>query len=357
MIAERRVEQGTATRRVDDLIASGGEWTFNLLMRNAPVTDKSLEAALTSLIAEGRIEKHGDLFRRARELESMVDKPSGHECPTCQGRTIVANNAATALFNKYLEVCRDAPMYSYAFNQRPVTLDTSWQRALYLNSQTFLSSQSIVLLGDDDLTSIALAILNSSIRIQVLEADLRLVNYINSTVQRLGQTNLSAAEYDARSDVPDDYRASYDLAICDPSSTLFDLFLSRCIDLTARSGQAKILTFAYPTYQLMSLDLQERLTMMGLRIAAMIPNFNRYRLYDLDIGPKRPLVPKNSKHNETVAFVEALLLLDVTSGAQPAVLGKITSSEEAVYGDRAMSRRSNPMQDPSYAYKTRERDV
>lgn len=268
------------------------------------------------------------------------------ECKTCQGRGVTAAPSVEDRYRAYLDICGSAPMYSYSLNQRPVTLDTSWHRALYALRPGADIPRKIILLGDDDLTSVALSILDPDTDVHVLEADERLVGFINAAAQDHGLEHLSADVYNARDPAPDHLRGTADLTMCDPSSALFDLFLSRCLELNRRDGHGRIMTFAYPTYLGRDLALQQSITRMGLMIEALVPGFNRYHLYDLDIPEERSLVPRNSLTEETVAFVESLMLLLVTTEAQPVYRDVCELTDSALYGKKAAQRMLDTTSDP-----------
>jgi len=318
---------------------------FNQLMRWLPVNDRTLEAGLLQLMSDGSVvaSSKGYKAKNAQDSNLLVSR----ECDTCAGRGVATCDEAKEIYSEYISICKSAPMYSYSLNQRPVTLDTAWHRALFALRPGVSSLPRVVtLIGDDDLTSLALALQAPEIKVQVLEADERLVSFINYCAQERNLNCLTATVYNARDPIPDGLIGKSDLAICDPSSSLFDLFLSRCIDLCRRDGQGQIMTFAYPTYLGRDLSLQQKVTQMGLMIDALLPGFNRYHLHDIDISDSRPVVPRNGKE-ETVAFVEALMQLRVTDEAKPLVDGVCTLSDEELYGEKAAQRILDQNNDPA----------
>lgn len=318
-------------------IAAGNASTFNQILRNAPVNDRTLQVCLEKLIQSDQIYKIGDKFVSRAERNARNIVPSC-ECPTCEGRSIVANPEISAKFTQFVEIARRAPPFIQDYNQRPVTFDTAWHRALFALQPNKIPPKRVILLGDDDLTSIPFAMLLPDSEVIVLEADKRIVDFLNIVSEELSHDGFSAIEYDARKKVDDRYLGTADLAVCDPSSTLFELFISRCIDLSAKDGAGNILTFVHPTYFVQDIGLQKLFSDMNLVIRAMIPAFNRYKLHDNDICSNQDIVPINSSDKETISFVESLVMLGVCEDSKPVIVGDLDLNYEELYGETATRR-------------------
>lgn len=200
-----------------------GSLSINALIKIVPANDKSLCRALDDGAARGLLNfSNGKVSLVNDTNQRLAVLP---ECPECEGRLAVPTATSVLLKEKFLTACEGAPSLTYLFNQRPVTHDTAWLRALYMELKGDLKDSKIAVLGDDDLTSLAIGLLAENCEIAVFEVDPRLVRFIEKKAEELKLDNLTVYAYDCREVVPESFRNRYDVAICDPSSSLFDVFL------------------------------------------------------------------------------------------------------------------------------------
>ncbi|PYE86683.1 hypothetical protein C7477_12148 [Phyllobacterium leguminum] len=323
------------------------------LVKIVPAYDKSLFSAISVGLSSGKFERIGNKI-------SLVAAPHGTapvvpECPCCRGRLAVPVAHADALKERYLEACSSAPTLTYLLNQRPVTRETSWYRALYMALRGDLIGKRIALLGDDDLTSLAIGLLGQDCEIVVFEADDRLVSFLARQADQLAISHFSTVEYNCREDVPEPFKGTFDVALCDPSSSLFQIFLSRCVTLLKPGSGQIIYTFAGPTYLASTLEFQRLATDLKLQIFDMIPAFNRYALVHSELVGGQDTLIREIGGSEDVSFVEALVRLGTTGDTHPLTVGDSNASVKDLYGDRAFQRLQNLENDP--ASKTEPTEV
>ena len=72
---------------------------------------------------------------------------------------------------KFKKICDKKPIPTLFFDQRPITYKTSIKRVEYLLKRNDVYNKKIVFLGDDDLTSIALALTKVKCEIIALDGD------------------------------------------------------------------------------------------------------------------------------------------------------------------------------------------
>ena len=77
------------------------------------------------------------------------------------------------------KIWKEKPIPTLILDQRPVTKTTTINRVKYFLDKNDIYDKKIVFLGDDDLTSIALALTGIKCDICVLDIDKRLIEFIN----------------------------------------------------------------------------------------------------------------------------------------------------------------------------------
>lgn len=176
----------------------------------------------------------------------------------------------------------DGPKVDVTLDQAPCTAETALRRAFAMHQAGALAGRRIVLIGDDDSLSIAIGLVARALsapprRLTVLEIDLERLAHLERGAARLDFT-FERIAHDMRNPVPETLRGAFDVMATDPPYTLagMALFVSRGIEaLAAGPGLPVFLSYAdlSPDDRL---DLQARLTELGLAVLRMRPSFNRY---------------------------------------------------------------------------------
>jgi S-adenosylmethionine/arginine decarboxylase-like enzyme len=120
------------------------------------------------------------------------------------------------------------------YDQFFATAPTSIRKAMAIQAKTGIKGTKIALLGDDDLLSVAIPLLNPNYsEIVVFDIDELQLEKIKELATKEGFKNISTQHYDARMPLPKKYLNYFDVAFTDPpyTKTGFDLFLDRCIEL------------------------------------------------------------------------------------------------------------------------------
>jgi predicted methyltransferase len=176
----------------------------------------------------------------------------------------------------------DGPPVDVTLDQAPCTAETALRRALAMHRAGALAGRHILLVGDDDSLSIAIGLVARAVsalprRLAVLELDPGRIAHLERGAARYGIT-FEPLAHDLRDPVPEALAGAFDVVATDPPYTLegMALFVSRGIEaLGAGPGLKFFLSYAdlSPDDRL---DLQQRLTELGLAILRMRPSFNRY---------------------------------------------------------------------------------
>lgn len=132
------------------------------------------------------------------------------------------------LINQFLKEIKNKPKQKQKFYQGSVRPEDSVQRAITLGKNFDVDSKNILLIGDDDLVSIALALTRRAKKIQVLEIDLELNDFINSFAEK-NNFPLKAETWSVQEELNEKYKKKFDVFLTDPVETLegIKLFLGR----------------------------------------------------------------------------------------------------------------------------------
>ncbi|MEM3405949.1 MAG: bis-aminopropyl spermidine synthase family protein [Candidatus Pacearchaeota archaeon] len=108
---------------------------------------------------------------------------------------------------------------------------------LFKDSLNKFSIKKILILGDDDLLSIFLAANFNKLKIDVLEIDTRIINYIEK-VSKKKRYKINTFHYDVREPLPKKFLKSYDYFFFDSSHCLggYISFLTRVINCLSKNG-------------------------------------------------------------------------------------------------------------------------
>ena len=187
--------------------------------------------------------------------------------------------AALDLFNKY----RGDFAADVTLDQARATPECSIARAQYMHATGAIEGRNILILGDDDLISLAIASyaavhnLNVS-AITTLDIDERILACIDSAAAELG-VNIHTQLADLRNPLQADLNGRFDVVQTDPPYTLegAELFLDRALaGLTANQhGQHIFFSFG-DQVPMERLAVERAINDRGLIVEASIQGFNSY---------------------------------------------------------------------------------
>ncbi|HXK52636.1 bis-aminopropyl spermidine synthase family protein [Candidatus Nomurabacteria bacterium] len=171
------------------------------------------------------------------------------------------------------------------FDQFFCTPETSILKAkAILNKVGGSEGVSIALMGDDDLVSISLGLLDRAVEeIIVFDVDKDVLSLIKEKAEELKITSIKTVLYDARDDLPKDMVARFDAVLTDPPYTRpgVAVFLDKCITLCkkATTYAGPYIFFCYGNGlrdPLKGLKVQDIILSRNLLIEEKISTFNRY---------------------------------------------------------------------------------
>jgi predicted methyltransferase len=244
------------------------------LSRAAALPVPLVSAICNELRRLGVIEPGGPV-RLTREGRALVGAaPTGRELE----RALEAVRPALA------EAAREAPLARVELDQSHCTVETKLRRVLAFHEAGALAGKRIVLLGDDDLVSVTLALaveqLGGALElagVTVVDVDAPLLAFLDRRLRRAAFPS-DLVLHDLRDQLPERLRGAADTVFTDPPYTVAGsaLFLSRAVDATgARAGTHVFLAVGTrPPGE--TLALQRSIAGMGLVVRRLAPNFNEY---------------------------------------------------------------------------------
>jgi predicted methyltransferase len=229
-------------------------------------------------------------------------------CPTCAGRRLVLPEDLAPLAAELEAVSAAEPAAKVEIDQTHCTVASKVHRVLLMADFGALD-RDVIFIGDDDLTSLALARFGTltgagTRRITVVDVDPDLLEFIG---KQAGQWNvdIELVEQDVTQPLPERLRGAFQVAFTDPPYTVpgAELFLSRAVSALAPTGGQQIF-FAFGGRRPDETNLvQSLIAGMGLAIRSLTPNFNEY------VGAG------------ILAGTSHLYHLRTTDGTAPAILG------------------------------------
>jgi predicted methyltransferase len=178
--------------------------------------------------------------------------------------------------------CEARPRVDVTLDQSHATPETALRRAVYLLEVDALEGRDLLLLGDDDLTSLAVGLVARQMglrlsRVVVVECDERLVDFLCTSAEGLGMP-MEVLSHDLRSPLPDEMQGAFEAFLTDPPYTLegLSLFVSRGVS-ALRPGPSRpaIVCFGHRAPD-EAAEVIRRLTGMGLAPIEILRGFNRY---------------------------------------------------------------------------------
>jgi N4-bis(aminopropyl)spermidine synthase len=235
---------------------------------------------------------------------------SGVVCATCGGTGVAPTGPQwTPVLAALRRHFTDNPRVDVALDQSHCTPETNLRRVALMYEQGALAGKHVLVLGDDDSVSAAVAIAGKVLspngwlarRVVALDTDERILTHLRDIAVAEGVL-IGLVRHDVRVPLPEDLEGEFDTVSTDPPYTLpgLRLFLSRALEAVRPEGGRIYLHFGHrPPDEL--LEVQRTISEMGLVIEQIVPNFNEY------VGAG------------VLAGVSDLYVLSVTEGATPLI--------------------------------------
>jgi len=238
-------------------------------LRRRGVVDRARPVRLTAVGRELVAARHVDL--------NVV-------CPECGGSGIVVPGKLAGLTGLLDRVAAGAPSAKPELDQTHCTVATKIRRVLAMHEAGALLGRRILLLGDDDLMSVAISAFAQAVgatagieRLTVIDSDPDVLGWAAGQIAGTG-IDAELIEHDLRNPLPAGLAHGFDVACTDPPYTVAgaELFLSRAVSaLAPEPGRHVFFSFGARRPD-ETLHVQQLIGSMGLAMRALWPNFNEY---------------------------------------------------------------------------------
>ncbi|MEM2780910.1 MAG: bis-aminopropyl spermidine synthase family protein, partial [Candidatus Bathyarchaeia archaeon] len=261
-------------------LASSKKTFWELLDRvNSPLKD--FVAALRRLTENGFIVADESGFYITDKGKSQVELESlnfeGKLCSFCHGKRIIPEAKFKEVFKEFKRITRKRPSPSLNFFQGYMLEHDVITRAALMHYYGDLVGKSIVLIGDDDLLSIALALTRLPSCIAVLDIDKRLGEFIESVNKEYG-FNIEFIEYNVANPLPAELQGKFDVFSSEPLETMSGLraFLTRGVACLKENGVGYFGLTLYEASLKKWLAVQKLLSRMNCVLTDIIQGFSVY---------------------------------------------------------------------------------
>lgn len=239
---EKRIPIRTTPRDVESILSclqkSSHFWeVVYLAQRPFAMVSETIRALIQEGLAEAledgtiRLTAEGRLFIAKERISPKKHYP----CLCCERRGIDLSEFSD-LIREFDALTVDRPKPVIDYDQGHATTRTVLARIALMAEKGDLAGKKLLVLGDDDLVSLAAGMSGLPEEVVVLEIDERIVRYINDKARCKGLP-IKAFEYDFRQTLPDDLVGAFDTFTTDPPETLEALELVITRGLAGLKGE------------------------------------------------------------------------------------------------------------------------
>ncbi len=280
-------------RRVCAALAADAHfWSF---APRARVPLRAVGAVVASLEAAGLVNLEGEAAHltpagRTALAEAGISPLPAPECSACRGTGVAGEGFLPDRAARFYRIAAARPAPVAEYDQIQLLPEDVWRRVAFMAGRGDLAGLDLLVLGDDDLLSVAAALTGLPRRVVVLEVDQRLVDFINIAAQEEG-LSLSARVADLREPLDPELVGAFDTFHTDPPEALAGLllFIGRGIVSLRGPGAAgyfgltRLEGSAAKWYRL------ERALLMDHRVVItdLLPEFSRYQTWDYLLADMR----------------------------------------------------------------------
>ena len=238
-----------------------------------------------------------------------------YTCDKCAGRGIIYELLGEDVIKQFREIAEKRPEAIKQYDQGYVTVETTLARIAFMDHKGDLRGKNLLILGDDDLMSVAAMITGWPKKITVFEIDERLVNFIKKTGEEFGY-DIEVYQHDLRKPLPEKFKGKFDTFFTDPVETLIGLkaFIGRGISALRGERSAGYFGLTLVDSSLYKWrDLQKVLVVeFGAVITDIIKDFSEYvnwgYIEEMSGWEKAPVKsrPKINWYTSTLYRIEVL---------------------------------------------------
>ncbi len=255
--------------------------TFWELLEKVDSPLKDFIAALKELSRDGLICNDENCFYITENGRARINPKSlefeGKICHLCAGKRIILGRKFKEILKEFKRIVRRRPSPSFDFFQGYMLEEDVIARVALMHYYGDLDGKDIVLIGDDDLLSVALALTSLPSRITVLDIDKRLGEFLQAVNKDYG-FNIEFVEYDVAEPLPKNLRKKFDVFSSEPLETISGLkaFILRGVACLKEDGVGYFGLTHYEASLKKWLFIQKLISKMNCVITDLIPGFSIY---------------------------------------------------------------------------------
>lgn len=279
-----------------------------------------------------------------RTTHSSIQSSDVH-CPHCDSKMVKIDGKMLEILDFIKKIQKERPESTFIFDQRPVNPETVIRRVAYAIWRGDIQDKKIVIIGDDDFTSLAIAKTKMAKEVVVFEIDERILNTI-STVSEKYNLGIKTVKQDLLKQFSKKYISQFDTFITDPTPTLKPLllFTTRGLQLLKKMNGKVGYIYLYPSHTSMTVDFQKSLSEKNILITDIIPFFNQYEIikhtlseHDLELFDKYHVTGN-------VSFYEYLMRIETCDDT---IINEIEISLYDILGKATLEVLQDPKKDPT----------
>lgn len=266
-------------RILASILASEDVWRIVELV---PVPLLAVCAGIQILAEAGWVQVAGGLVRLTRDGEAAcarlgVAPARTLDCPRCGGRG-VETSLLGEVVARFHRLATGRPDAAQEFDQGYVTEESTLARVALMTARGDLAGGNLLVLGDDDLVSVAAALTGLAQRVAVLDADPRVTTFIAHVAEQEGLP-IEVYTHDLRHPLPSLLQGRFDTFFCDPTESLrgFLLFAGRGLSALRGPGAAGYLGLTHAEASLAKWRaIQRQLLEWGAVLTELRDRFHSY---------------------------------------------------------------------------------
>lgn len=251
------------------------------LLEYSQFTLKDLVRAIGDLRRKGFITVDDEGLALTKKGREKIDKSylffSTRICDCCLGKRILMEGKFKEILSDFRKIVEQRPKPSIAFFQGYMKEEDVVARTAFMHRCGDIFRRKVVLVGDDDLLSVALSLTGMPSRVCVLDVDERLGDFLKKINQEYG-FDIEFRRYNVAEPLPNDLIGSFDVFSSEPLETMSGLkaFVGRGVGCLKKNGSGYFgLTMLEASSQKWA-EIEKLLLEMSCVITDIIKDFSRY---------------------------------------------------------------------------------
>lgn len=274
------------------------------------------------MLSENRIIFDPKSRRFAPSQPSGILSGGDSLCANCQGKGVIPETRFKEALDRFLDLTTDRPPPIAEYNQGVIAPTDLALKSVFMYHRGDLEGRSVLLIGDDDLFSLFLSLLDLRCSLTVLEIDGRLIRYLKQKMKGSG-LSITARKYDVTAPLPRELRGTFDTFVTEPPEGLRGMraFLGKAVDALNATGSGYFGLTTLESSLSKWLAIQKFLMEKGMVITDLLRNFSLYPeagdpIRDYDEFPITEKLPVAAGPPDVDYFRSSLIRVEKTSLAK-----------------------------------------